>query len=287
MADVRGDDQQPRRIAADWLSLRETLDAAARHSTVDAVRTLLAESPPRTVIDVGCGTGSGGRWLLPLLRGNEDWVLIDHDADLLAHTAARLRASGARGEISTRCADLAELGPALTEAGDAALVICSALLDLLTPHQLEALVTDLAEHRTPFLLALSVTGGIAIQPGLPEDERFAAAFNRHQQRGGRCGPEAASRTATLAQRAGFQVTSLETDWQLDSAEHDAGRLDALHRFITDRATAAAEQLSAEGQADQAAHITSGWLPRRRRAIDEGTLGMRVEHVDLIGVPGRP
>ncbi len=38
--------------------------------------------------DLGGGTGAMGRWLAPMLRGPQHWVVHDRDADLLAVAAA-------------------------------------------------------------------------------------------------------------------------------------------------------------------------------------------------------
>ena len=51
----------------------------------------------RSVIhDLGCGTGSMGRWLAPLLPGPQHWVVHDRDADLLEVAAADLPGPGCR-----------------------------------------------------------------------------------------------------------------------------------------------------------------------------------------------
>ena len=55
---------------SDWLALREPADAAARSRTlVDVLRPVLDGRPdrPLEVHDLGCGAGSMGRWLAPLL----------------------------------------------------------------------------------------------------------------------------------------------------------------------------------------------------------------------------
>ncbi|OSC54189.1 SAM-dependent methyltransferase, partial [Streptomyces sp. 4F] len=66
------------------MRLREPADAAARaHDLLDPLRIRLANLPSRAdglvVHDVGCGTGSMGRWLAPLLDGAQHWVLHDRD----------------------------------------------------------------------------------------------------------------------------------------------------------------------------------------------------------------
>ena len=55
--------------------------------------------------DLGCGTGSMGRWLAPRLPGPQHWVLHDRDADLLAVAADEppgVAADGAAVTVETR-----------------------------------------------------------------------------------------------------------------------------------------------------------------------------------------
>ena len=64
--------------------------------------------------DLGCGTGSMGRWLAPLLPGPQHWVLHDRDADLLEVAAADLpgpAADGAAVTVETRQSDITRLDP--------------------------------------------------------------------------------------------------------------------------------------------------------------------------------
>lgn len=280
-------DSPAERISADWLTLREAADAAARESTRGPVADLLSARRPRRIVDVGCGTGSGGRWLQDQLVGDEEWVLLDHDPDLLAATARRLRARGAKGPISTRCDDVAGLDAILATAQTPTLVIASALLDLLTAAQIERLVAAAARHRTPMLLALTVTGGLSADPRHPDDQLVAGAFDRHQRRGGRCGPQAATTLEQAADSRGLRVDRLQTPWVLDAS----GGADAalLEQLVPDRARAAAEELAggSAGAAD-ATDETAGdperarrWGEERLAQIRAGGLRLQIDHVDLL------
>ncbi|WP_460743726.1 methyltransferase domain-containing protein [Nesterenkonia halophila] len=271
-------------ISADWLTLREAADAAARESTRDPVADLLSARPPLRIVDVGCGTGSGGRWLQDQLAGDEEWVLLDHDPELLAATARRLRARGARGPISTRCDDVAGLDAILATAQTPTLVIASALLDLLTAAQIDSLVAAAARHRTPMLLALTVTGGMSADPRHPDDHLVSGAFDRHQRRGGRRGPQAPATLEQIAGTRGLSVDRLQTPWVLDAA----GGADAalLEQLVPDRARAAAEQLA--GESAGAAEETAGDPERARRwgedrlaQIRAGDLRLQIDHVDML------
>ena len=100
--------------------------------------------------DLGCGTGSMGRWLAPRLPGPQHWVLHDRDADLLAVAAAERpgpAADGAAVTVETRQSDIARLRPG--DLAGATLITASALLDLLTADELARLVDACAGAGLP------------------------------------------------------------------------------------------------------------------------------------------
>lgn len=201
-------------FSADWLTLREPADAAARdRGLVDALRATL--TGPVVVRDLGCGTGSMGRWLAPQLGGPQHWVLMDRDPALLEHAGAHLP-DGVT--VETRQGDVTGLTGA--DLAGTSLVTCSALLDLLTVDEVEALAAACAEAGAAALFTLSVTGEVSLDPADPLDDEVAAAFNDHQRRavGGRrlLGPDAADAAAAAFGKAGATVTVRPAPWRLDT-----------------------------------------------------------------------
>jgi trans-aconitate methyltransferase len=72
------------RTSGAWLDLREPADAAARDpELVERLGRHLSSTGCLVIHDLGCGTGSMGRWLAPLLPGPQHWILHDRDEDLL------------------------------------------------------------------------------------------------------------------------------------------------------------------------------------------------------------
>ena len=130
------------RVSGEWLDLREPADAAARDpELVERLRRHLPSAGCLVIHDLGCGAGSMGRWLAPLLPGPQHWVLHDRDEDLLDAAAAELpgpAAEGASVSVETRASDVALLRPG--DLADASLVTASALLDLLTRDELDGLI---------------------------------------------------------------------------------------------------------------------------------------------------
>ena len=86
-------------FSADWLTLREPFDTAAR-AEADAVADFACGSPglpPRQVVDLGCGIGANLRALAPRLGPSQRWLLVDHDPALLAALPGALLAGSRRG----------------------------------------------------------------------------------------------------------------------------------------------------------------------------------------------
>lgn len=90
----------------------------------------------------------------------------------------------------------------------------SALLDVLTRDEIEALARACAGARCPALLALSVVGRVELTPSEPLDDQIAEAFNEHQQREGRLGPDAVTVAAEAFVRQGATVRMHASPWQL-------------------------------------------------------------------------
>jgi hypothetical protein len=199
-------------FSAAWLSLREPADAAAR--ALELVEMLPATV--RTVRDLGCGTGSLGRWLSPRLGAGQHWIMTDRDPALLLH-AAESMPDGVT--VSTQRLDVAELTAADLAGTD--LVTCSALLDLLTVEEVERLAGVCAEARVSVLFTLSVTGEVQLAPHDPLDAEIEAAFNAHQRRvdGGRrlLGPDAPQVAADAFTKVGAAVTVRPSPWRLGPA----------------------------------------------------------------------
>jgi hypothetical protein len=258
----------------DWLALREPADAAARSRTlVDALRPLL--TGPLVVHDLGCGSGSMGRWLAPLLPvppEHQRWVLHDRDPELLAIAAAHPPA-GVR--VETRTGDVTALSPqALAGAG---LVTSSALLDILTADELSGFVEVCAAARAPVLVTLDVTGAVHLDPAHPLDADLRDAFNAHQRRhvrdGRLLGPDAPEAAVTAFAARGHDVRTAASPWRLDAA---TGGL--LTAWLDGWVAAAVEQRPALAAA------AAAWAAERAGQVEAGALSVTVHHEDLLAAP---
>ncbi|MFI1326836.1 hypothetical protein ACH4TI_26725 [Streptomyces rochei] len=270
----------PPRYAPEWLRLREPADAAARaHDLLDPLRVRLADRAGRAthdglvVHDLGCGTGSMGRWLAPLLDGAQHWVLHDRDPYLLHFAAVgtpRAAADGSRVTVETRRGDLARLTPdALTGAG---LVTASALLDVLTAREVGALAAACAAAGCPALLTLSVAGRVELTPEHPLDTEITLAFNDHQRRSGLLGPDAVSTAAEAFAAHGATVRTRSAPWRLGPDEAAlAGQ------WLRGWVAAAVEQRP------DLREPAARYVEERLAACAAGELRVVVHHTDLLAL----
>jgi len=247
-----------------WLGLREPADADARADDLVA----LLPGPIRTIRDLGCGTGSLGRWLAPQLDGPQHWIMADRDPVLLAHAAANMPFAGVT--VETAESDVTTLTANDLEGTD--LVTCSALLDLLTAEEVQNLANVLAETKTPALFTLSVAGQVTLDPPLPEDATIEEAFNAHQRRtvDGRrlLGPDAPAAARDAFERAGATVVTRPSPWRLGPG---SGALSA--QWLRGWVGAAAEQRP-DLRFDT-------YLDTRLADLPRATIG----HVDLLAIFG--
>jgi SAM-dependent methyltransferase len=268
------------RVSPAWLARRESADAAARAMPlVSVVQRQLASRSHPVIVDLGCGTGSMGRWLAAQLVGPQHWVLIDRDPDLLAHAAASLverSADGAPVTVEIRECDVATL-----TAGDlagAGLVTASALLDVLTRDEVDRIAAACAEAATPALLTLSVIGRVRLRPADPLDARVMAAFNDHQRRtaGGRTllGPDAVEAAITAFARHGLTTLVQPSPWRLRSS--DGAERELIAEWFAGWLDAALEQCP-----QLAGSSLRAYAARRAADIGEGRLVVEVGHQDLL------
>ena len=149
-----------------------------------------------------------GRWLAPLLPQPQHWVIHDRDEDLLALAVADPPAGVT---VEARRSDITRLAP--EDLAGADLVVASALLDMLTADELRRMLGACSGHR--ILIAMTVTGRVSFAPPEPLDVPLGVAFNAHQRRDGRLGPDAV--TAAL-DALGGEVLVRPSPWHL-GADH--------------------------------------------------------------------
>ena len=270
----------PGDFSPDWLGLREAADARARSRALpqllhETLRTAARRAGTVVVHDLGCGSGSMIRWLAPHLPGPQHWVLHDLDPallDLARTRAPRTGADGAPVSVTTRTGDVADLTGA--DLAGAALVTATALLDLLTAPQVDALASACRDARAPALLALSVTGRAGPEPAHPLDGAVEAAFNDHQRRptpaGPLLGPDATAVATRAFDRLGARVEVRPSPWEL-GPDDAALAAEWLHGWVG----AARQQRPDLGAA------LDGYRERRLAEISDGRFRVSVGHADLL------
>ncbi|SMQ20273.1 Methyltransferase domain-containing protein [Streptomyces sp. Ag82_O1-12] len=267
----------PPRYAPEWLELREPADAAGRaHDLLDPLRIRLANMPGKSGVvihDLGCGTGSMGRWLASRLDGAQHWILHDRDPYLLhfaAVSSPRSAADGSRVTVETRRGDVARLTPDALQG--ASLVTASALLDVLTREEIDTLAAACAGAGCPALLTLSVAGRVELTPPHPLDAELVQAFNDHQRRDGLLGPDAVTAAAEAFSEHGATVRLHPSPWRLGPEQ--AALTEQWLRGWVGAAVEERPELRAEADV---------YLTNRLAALAAGELRVTVHHVDLLAL----
>jgi hypothetical protein len=265
-------------LAPEWLALREDADAVARASgLLDPLRAWLPDTE-LVIRDLGCGTGSMGRWLAGRLPGPQRWVLQDRESDLLDRAVEEPPAADRDGRpVSVTAAPGDLTGLAAADLAGTSLVTASALLDLLTAGEVAALAEVCIEAGCPALLTLSVRGRVELDPAEPLDEEIGAAFNDHQRRevDGRrlLGPDAFD-VAADAFELGAVVHRRPSPWRL-GPDDEALIAEWLFGWVT----------AAVSQRPELAEAGQRYLDRRLDANAAGELYIAVSHGDLLALPG--
>ena len=257
--------------------MRAAADSSARAATVG---TLLPElinylidagglGGVLEIIDLGAGTGANQRWLAPRLPFQQRWIHLDHDPVISRSLPLPDDTMIIDGSVEA-------LGRLLAGGnGDHRLVACSALLDVLTMGQLDAVCQSLIENQVPAFFSLSVTGTLSISPLDPHDQRLLDAFNDHQRRAGQPGPEAVTLAVDALCAADFTVHTEETPWQLTAASESM----FVEQLLQERLDAAVAQDSS------LAAVAKAWFELRRVQLRLGVLKIEVGHRDILALPG--
>lgn len=250
-------------FSPDWLALRAGADARARNRGVESALLDALGDGPVQVLDLGSGTGANLAALAPRLGRPQDWVLVDHDPELLARVIAP---EGAL--VTCRTWDLnGDLDGLFAPKPD--LVTASAFFDLCGAEVIDRLVSQVAAAGAVFYTVLTYDGREGWHPPHPLDDAVLTAFHGDQGRdkglGPALGPAATMHLARAFVTAGYKVRTGPSDWELDSA-----RDDALIAALAKGSAAAVAGL--DGAAE--------W-GRARTAADRVIIG----HQDLLAVPG--
>ncbi|MEX2467281.1 MAG: class I SAM-dependent methyltransferase, partial [Gemmatimonadota bacterium] len=272
MSGSGGDERPPDSVFdAGWLSLREALDHRSRADELldPLVQEWLTRGWGR-IVDLGSGTGSNVRYLAPRLPQPQSWVLVDHDAALLAGAVLPPEA----GTPVRMTGDLAREG--LVALRDADLCVAAALLDLVSEGWLERVVEGCVDGARGVLFTTTYDGTIAWAAGgssHPDDPFVTELVNDHQTRdkglGTALGPRAAFEARARFERVGYRTWLVPSPWRLGPGE----------RAVAERLIDGWEGAAVEQAPDQEARIRD-WGASKRRTVREGSFALTVGHLDL-------
>jgi hypothetical protein len=261
-------------FTAEWLSLREPHDLAARNLKVLGAVTTSITSGPLQIVDLACGSGSTVRALHRHLPTPQHWDLIDNDPRLLA--LARNQTLDGVVTLNAISLDLSrDIEAAL--GSETNLITTSALLDLVSETWLHGFARAAAARAVPVYAALTYNGVIDLSPADSFDTAIVSAVNAHQRTdkgfGAALGPSAAGAAIASFEALGYSVVSGPSDWTIGPNDR------VMQTELLDGWAKAAHELETLPAAE-----IDDWLQRRATAIDAGRSTLRVGHADFFAFP---
>ena len=292
-------------FSEDWLALRETVDHSARDasllvhlgSSLDTRTRQRQSKECQHIVDLGTGTGSNLRYLLPRLGATQQWQLIDNDPLLLDVLPGRMHSWGARHELLVQVhpdrmtvegknlradmtAQYLNLATDMPLLHSVDLLTSSALLDLFSANRITAIAEAAGADQIPCLFALNYDGRLRCAPEHEDDQLIFDLFNEHQHRdkglGVALGPQGGAAMARALRDIGHAVIVSRADWQLDKTTKLLQT-----RLMDGWCEAAIEQSPADTNRIKA------WRECRQRDCETGNLHITVGHVDVLGMPLSP
>lgn len=244
-----------------WLDLREGADHAARDPEL-MLGFVEAVGATAHIADLGSGTGSTLRAFAAIGATDVQWTLVDWDEGLLREALHR------QPKAQTLRADLASEIETILGAPFSG-VTCSALIDLVSEEWIARFVEALRGR--PCYAALSYDGIDHWEPEHSSDKTVRDAFNRDMQRdkgfGVAVGAKGAQMLSEHLSRAGYQVRTAPSPWQLQHPE-DAPLIEKLAEGISQAAANAGCEMP----------TIEAWFAARRSAKS-----CTVGHIDLLAV----
>lgn len=278
----------PTTFDSGWLSLREPADHLARNKCL--FREVLAwaeqdycqpvalsghRAPPLLVVDLGAGTGSNARYLVPALTVPQRWVLLDQHEHLIA--LARQGLQHLDVPLETHACHLSAARLAGQIPDGTRLITASALIDLMSEEWLEALAKAAASKDAGVFIVLSYAGDFELFPADQDDSWIRKTVNDHQHNdkgtGAALGPLATRYLRQQLELHDYRVSVAASPWQL--TQHQSA---LQHSLLEGWRDAVMQQ--APGERKRAER----WFSLRLQQADEQCLSIRVGHEDLFARP---
>lgn len=264
-------------FAADWLTLREPYDHAARDR--DLLAALAGWAKPRqrlAVVDLGSGTGSNLRGTSPALAMPQSWTLVEYDERLIAAGTPGLAALPSGVEAAYRGLDLSgDLDAAIPDGTD--LITAAAFADLVSASWLDRLIGVARARKAALYFVITYDGGWRWRPGDVFDATVKRLFDAHQATdkgfGPALGPLAAETLRARLTPLGGRLLGGASDWRLGPSDQ------AMQKALLEGYVAAAGEMAP----DELAEIRD-WAAQRGRHIEAGRSVHRVGHTDLLWLP---
>lgn len=225
--------------------------------------------------DLGTGTGSNARYLVPALPVPQRWALFDQDQELLALAAERIEHLDVPVEVHVCHLTADRLASQIPR--ETRLITASALIDLMSASWLEALAAVAARQYAGVFITLTYDGRFALSPADEDDHWIQQTVNAHQHgikgTDPAMGPDATDYLKAQLEAHGYRVSVASSPWRLTP-----GQAPLQVALLKGWQRAVLEQVPAERER------AVRWFDRRTAQAAEQALDIRVDHQDLFAWP---
>jgi len=280
-------------VLSNWLTDRFEVDAAARNKKVEeCFFKLISYKRTLNLIDLGSGTGGNLAYLLPKIKNNQNWHLVEQDAILIEACKHRLNkqfevnnSSGHSMSIKNDAntihltwhhMDINEFLENTSYQNNFDVLTASALFDIL-PKATFQKILDFARSKKLLLFGTLNYENTKFENASKADVHYAQLYQRHmklpQVYGIKMGGDCKIDTLSLFNKTEKQNLNIgESNWLLN--ETHTSMLKQLIQFF---AESIPDLLNSEIEHQN----FSNWINVKNEQIKNGHLSVKVEHFDFL------
>lgn len=288
------EEEEKENFDIDWLSERYPFDVEARAKDLESkVLAHLGKKKDITLVDVGAGTGSNCLYFVQKLTQNQNWYLIEQNAELKTATIRRLKdyanyhkynfeLKKDTVKISSikRVVTVTIINDSLLNLTDLVdlkqvdLVLANAVFDLFSVNQLTQVTTIITQNKVAFYHTLSYEG-MTFEPADPFDAIFVDSYNAHMERqqdfGKALGKNASAYMIQLFEAEKSKLQTATSTWRIEPIDIKMHYylLNFMENALAEMDLAPAMQANFEE-----------WTQRKKDLIITGQQRLAIAHSDI-------
>ncbi len=288
------EEEEKENFDIDWLNERYPFDVEARDKELEnKVLAHLDRKESISLVDVGAGTGSNCLYFIQKLSQNQNWYLIEQNAELKKATIRRLKDYASYHKYNfeqkkntikisspKRAIRVTIINDSLLNLAEVVdlkkvdLVLANAVFDLFSAGQLKEVTTIITQNKVAFYHTLSYEG-MTFEPADPFDDFFVRAYNEHMERqqdfGKALGKNASAYMVELFEATKHKLQTATSTWKIEPTDIKMHYylLNFMENALSEMELAPAMQANFEK-----------WTQRKKDLIIMGQQRLLIAHMDI-------